>query len=133
MEVPAMRRGEKPHVAPDAGMASVWAAGAIAALLVVATLVWMLGAAIVTRHRASGAADLAALAAAGHALEGQDMACSRARLIAERMRVVLRDCRLRHWDALVVVETSGPAPLVPFGAATAEARAGPVEGGLNSE
>lgn len=126
-----MHTREKPPDA-DAGMASVWAAGAIAALLVVVSLVWTLGSAMVTRHRAAGAADLAALAAAGHVAAGRDAACVRAGRIAELMRVRLRECRLEHWDALVVVEAAGPDLLAPFGSPTAKSRAGPVEGPPNS-
>lgn len=110
----------------ESGLATVWAAGAVAALLVIACLVWWLGAAVVTRHRAANAADLAALAAAGHAGNGALEACERAGAVADRMHVRLRDCRLERWDALVIVEALPPGPLARFGAAVARARAGPV-------
>lgn len=118
---------QSPDHGPDAGMASLWAACAVAGLLVVAFVVWTLGAAAVTRHRAEHAADLAALAAAGAADRGQAEACVRAAHISERMQVRLRMCRFDGWDALVMVEVAGPTFLSRFGPATARARAGPVE------
>jgi secretion/DNA translocation related TadE-like protein len=110
----------------DDGMATVWAACGIAALIVVAAVVWTLGAAVVARHQAGNAADLAALAAAGHADGGRDVACRHAGDIAERMGVQVRECRLAGWDALVTVEAGGPGLLARFGRVTARARAGPV-------
>ncbi|MBK1785163.1 Rv3654c family TadE-like protein [Prauserella cavernicola] len=112
---------------PDTGSATVWAAGAIASLLVVGALVWALGSAVLTRQRAANAADLAALAAAGHVARGATEACGHAGRIAERMSARLRECRFDEWDALVVVEAPGPGLLAGFGPATARARAGPVD------
>ncbi|WP_216213723.1 Rv3654c family TadE-like protein [Amycolatopsis aidingensis] len=109
----------------DRGFAVVWAAGAIAALLVLASVVCWLGTALVTRHRAAGAADLAALGAAGHAVHGQEEACARARTVADRMGARVRECELLGWDAVVRVEASPPDALAGLGATTARARAGP--------
>ena len=116
-----MKRG-----ANDTGSATVWAAGGMAALLLLVGLVVAVGAAAATRHRASGAADLAALAAAAHATEGEGPACERALWVAQRMRVQLTACRLRGWDAEVEITAQPPDLLVGFGSATAHARAGPV-------
>ena len=110
----------------DQGSATVWAAGGIAALLVVVGLVIALGAAAVTRHRAASAADLAALAAAAHATEGERQACSRAGWVADQMRARLTACRLRGWDAEVEIAAEPPNLLLGFGWATAQARAGPI-------
>ena len=110
----------------DRGAATVWTAGAIAALLAVTTLVVWLGAAAATRHRAASAADLAALAAAGVAVEGQGVACGKARLVTDRMRVELHRCRLNGSRALVEVVAQPPGVLAGFGPAEARARAGPV-------
>jgi len=107
----------------ERGSATVWTIGAIAALLVVAALVLSLGAVVVSRQRASDAADLAALAAAGSADQGVDAACERARAITARMAVGLVSCRLDGWDALVEVAAAVPGGL---GDASAHARAGPV-------
>ncbi|HVW45030.1 MAG TPA: Rv3654c family TadE-like protein, partial [Amycolatopsis sp.] len=76
-----------------------------------------------TKHRASDAADLAALAAAGSADRGVDAACERARAVTTRMAVRLVSCRLDGWDALVEVAAAVPGGL---GDASAHARAGPV-------
>ncbi|MGW8602069.1 pilus assembly protein TadG-related protein, partial [Streptomyces sp. NPDC055893] len=55
----------------DRGAATVWAAFAACALCVVFGAVLALGQAVAARHRAGGAADLAALAAADRALWGE--------------------------------------------------------------
>ncbi|MFD4195357.1 Rv3654c family TadE-like protein [Amycolatopsis thermoflava] len=104
----------------DRGAATVWAACAIAGLVVVAGLLWGLGSAAIARHRAAGAADLAALAAAGQAAEGSDVACGQALWVAERMGARVVSCRFEGWDALVevVVDTG-------LGPAAGRARAGP--------
>lgn len=107
----------------DRGSATVWVAGAIAALLAVAGLVFALGAVVVTRHRAGDAADLAALAAAGRADQGTERACAQARSVVERMSVRLASCRFDQWDALVEVQVDAPGGL---GVLSAHARAGPV-------
>ena len=111
----------------DRGAASVWAAGGIAALLLLAGLIVAVGSAAVTRHRAAGAADLAALAAAAYAVSGQESACARAGWVATNMRVELTACRLRGWDAEVEIAAQPPDLLLGFGSATAKARAGPVD------
>lgn len=107
----------------DRGVATVWMAAAIATVLVLVGAVIWLGTAVIIRHRAEGAAELAALAAAGAAPDGEADACAKAGLVAERSGVTVRECRLDGWDALVRVEMDMPAP---FGAASGRARAGPV-------
>ncbi|MPZ82059.1 MAG: hypothetical protein GEV28_17360 [Actinophytocola sp.] len=123
----AARIARLPGGSDDRGAATVWAAGAIAALLVVSMLVVSIGAAAATRHRAEGAADLAALAAAGAAVEGERAACGKARWVTDRMRVQLQGCRLDGWDALIEVVAVPSGVLDGFGPAKARARAGPVE------
>lgn len=115
-----------PSESADRGAATVWTAGAIAALLTVTTLVVWLGAAAATRHRAAGAADLAALAAAGAVVDGERVACGKARWVADRMDVVLRVCRLDGAEARVEVVARPPGALGGFSPAEARARAGPV-------
>jgi secretion/DNA translocation related TadE-like protein len=112
----------------DRGSATVLLVAVIAAVLVVATAGVQLGAAMVTRHRATAAADLAALGAAVDAVYGETRACERATWVVERMGGALVSCRLDGWDALVEVTARPPEPLDRFGAATARARAGPAEG-----
>jgi secretion/DNA translocation related TadE-like protein len=108
----------------DRGAATVWTAGAIAALLTVTTLVVWLGAAAATRHRAA-AADLAALAAAGAVVDGERVACGKARWVTDRMSVVLHSCRLDGAEARVEVMARPPGVLSGFSPAEARARAGP--------
>jgi secretion/DNA translocation related TadE-like protein len=109
----------------DRGSATIWAAGVIAALLVIAAAVLEVGAATDTRHRADSAADLAALAAAEYAPDGEPSACGRARWVAAGMNARLDSCRLAGWDALVVVDAQPPGLLIGLPPVTAHARAGP--------
>lgn len=107
----------------DRGAATVLAAVAVVGLLGLSGLVFELAAVTLTRHRASDAADLAALAAAGAVAEGPDAACRRAGEVAARMTVRLVSCRFDGWDALV--ETAADT-MNGLGTASAHARAGPV-------
>lgn len=111
-----------PH--QDSGVATIWTAMAVAALTGVAVLGCWLATAVLARHRAETAADLGALAAASHAVEGPARACERARWIADRMAVTLLTCRWQQLDAFVEVQ----APGLAFGGLpgpSARARAGP--------
>lgn len=112
----------------DAGVATVWAAGAV--VLLVSLLVFGLHLAAVTsgRHRAEAAADLAALAAASHALDGEQVACAYAARVVHGMTARLLSCRVVGWDALV--ETVVTPALAPAGTGDARgrARAGPAQG-----
>lgn len=108
--------------APDRGSATVWSVGAIAVLCVVFGVVLALGQAVVVRHRAAGAADLAALAAADHWADGGTAACARADRVAGAQGTRLVRC-------VVVGEISdvtAAAGAGPF-AAQVRARAGPAE------
>lgn len=113
----------------DDGIATVWAAGVIAVVMVLASLVAGVGAAMVTRHRAEAAADLAALSGAVHAVSGEEAACARAQRVADRMRVELVGCRLSGWDVSVHVAARPPSFVAAFGPAESAARAGPVGNG----
>ncbi|MGW5719649.1 Rv3654c family TadE-like protein [Amycolatopsis sp. NPDC003865] len=110
----------------DSGVATIWTAMAIAALTGVAALGCWLATAVIARHRAETAADLGALAAASHAVEGPAQACERARWVADRMGVTLVSCRWQRLDAFVEVKARGLA----FGGLpgpSARARAGPAD------
>jgi secretion/DNA translocation related TadE-like protein len=113
----------------DRGSVTVWATGGIAVVMAVTTGLLWLASAVVTRHRAESAADLAALAAASTAVAGERQACGQARWVAENMGVRLLTCRLSGWDALVEVVAVPPGVLSHLGSAVARARAGPVESG----
>ncbi|MFD5842145.1 Rv3654c family TadE-like protein [Streptomyces chartreusis] len=106
----------------DRGSATVWSLGAITVLCVVFGVVLALGHAVVTRHRAAGGADLAALAAADHWAEGGPAACARAERIADAQGVRLVRCVLVG-EVSDVTAASGRGPF----AAEVRARAGPAE------
>ncbi|MGO8965215.1 Rv3654c family TadE-like protein [Mycobacterium sp.] len=83
-----------------------------------------LGAAVVARHRAQAAADLAALAAAARVPAGPETACAEANAVARAMRVSTADCVVDDLD--VVVTTEAGLAIGGWGKARAAARAGPV-------
>jgi secretion/DNA translocation related TadE-like protein len=116
-----------PAKADDGGSATIWSVGGIAALFLAATAVLAMGAVVQTRHRATAAADLAALAAATYAPDGPPAACDRARWVADHMRVRLTSCAVVGWDALVEVTGELPGALQRFGQVTEHSRAGPAD------
>lgn len=75
-----------------------------------------IGSAVVARHRAQAAADLAALAGAARVADGPEAACSRSATIANAMAVAVADCTVDDLDVVVTVRA---------GKAQAAARAGP--------
>lgn len=111
----------------ERGAATVWAVGVVAVLMSLTVFGLHLGAAILARHHAESAADLAALAGAGSALAGERQACGRARAVTDRMGVRLVSCSVRGWDVLVQVAARPGGPLAELGDATAQARAGPAD------
>lgn len=90
----------------DRGVATVWVAVTTVALCAVFALVLELGQAVTARHRAGGAADLAALAAADRALEGPEAACEAARRVALAQKAVLVRCTVHGEIADVVARSS---------------------------
>ncbi|GGP56332.1 hypothetical protein GCM10010231_29190 [Streptomyces sindenensis] len=104
----------------DRGVATVWAAVTVAGLCTVFAVVLALGQAVAARHRAGGAADLAALAAADRALEGAEAACAAARGVALAQDAVVVRCAVRG-EVADVTARSGFGPYLP----TVRARAGP--------
>jgi secretion/DNA translocation related TadE-like protein len=99
----------------------VLAAAMVAVLLCIAGGGAYVGSAVVARHRAQAAADLAALAAAGRLPSGSTAACAQAAVVAREMRVDDAECAVHGLDVVVSVEVA-----VAFaGAARATARAGP--------
>lgn len=79
----------------DEGSATVWAVFAAMALCTVFAVVIAVAQAVVTRHRAGAAADLAALAAADTALQGVPAACRAAREVAAAQDALLVRCTVR--------------------------------------
>ncbi|GAB3296567.1 Rv3654c family TadE-like protein [Parasphingorhabdus pacifica] len=110
----------------DRGAATALSAVLSVALLSVLWFAAQFGAAVVHRHRAEGAADLAALAVASHAPYGRDLACGRAGWISDGMGVELLECRVHGWHSRVKVRASAPGILSGLLHAEARARAGPV-------
>ncbi|MFD7146842.1 MULTISPECIES: Rv3654c family TadE-like protein [Streptomyces] len=104
----------------DRGMATVWVAVTAAGLCTVFAVVLALGQAVAARHRAGGAADLAALAAADRALEGVVVACETARRVALAQGAELVRCAV-HGEIADVTARSEFGPYLP----TVRARAGP--------
>jgi secretion/DNA translocation related TadE-like protein len=116
-----------PPVHSDDGIATVWAAAGVAVIMAALLLGLHLGAAVIARHRAEAAADLAALAAAGHAVHGVGAACLEAKVIAEEMGGEVGRCLLLEWDAVVEIHVRVPLALPGAGKAVGRARAGPWE------
>ena len=86
-----------------------------------------LGAAVVARHRAQSAADLAALAAAARVPAGEAAACGTAEVVSTAMGASLRDCRLERLDIVLSVTVTVTATgTTPRARAHASARAGPL-------
>lgn len=97
----------------------------VAALLAVTGAAVCLGSAVVARHRAQAAADLAALAAAAWLPSGTGAACQRAATVVRRMAAECADCRVDGLDVVVTVEIPVVFANWHVGPARAAARAGP--------
>ena len=95
----------------------------VAVLLAVTGGAGYLGAAVVARHQAQAAADLAALAAAARLPAGQESACARAGAVARAMRARTADCAVEDLDVVLTVEVA--LAVGRWGSARAAARAGP--------
>jgi secretion/DNA translocation related TadE-like protein len=114
------------RVSGERGSATVWVvalAGLLAALGAAGVLV---GVAVAGRHRATGAADLAALAGAARAVVGDPAACSAAARVAAANGAELELCTTLA-GAEVEVRVRIPVRLGPLGVidARGHARAGP--------
>jgi secretion/DNA translocation related TadE-like protein len=103
----------------ERGSATLVAVAAIGALLALTIGGFHIASAVIARHRAQAAADLAALAAATRIPAGIDTACGQATAIADAMTVVVAGCEVDGLDIVVIVDA---------GKARAAARAGPVDG-----
>lgn len=111
------------------GSASIWVLSCAALLLVVATAGVLESAAVLARHRAESAADLAALAGAGRI--GVDLTgCPAAAAVATRNGATLRSCTAalapdgRSGTITVRVSVRVALPLVGTRQVIASARAG---------
>ncbi|MGW6821733.1 Rv3654c family TadE-like protein [Streptomyces sp. NPDC055005] len=104
----------------DRGSATVWAALVTTVLGAVFGGVLLLGQAVVARHRAAAAADLAALAAAATWAHGPEAACATAVRVARAQGASLIACEVQG----EVAEVMARAPTGPFAPVLAS-RAGP--------
>lgn len=96
----------------------------IVVVVTVALLGVRVGSAVVARHRAQGAADLAALAAAARLPAGSAAACQGALGVSRAVGAELVACAVEQLD--VVISVSVTAGGLIGGRAQASARAGPV-------
>ncbi|MER5439226.1 Rv3654c family TadE-like protein [Streptomyces sp. NPDC002790] len=79
----------------DRGSATVWVVMAMAAVGAVFGAVLAMGQAVEARHRAGSAADLAALAAADHWMDGRAKACALAARVARAQAAGVVRCAVR--------------------------------------
>ncbi len=114
----------------DAGSATVWLVGLAALVGLSVTVGIVQGSAVLARHRAEAAADMAVLAGAIQASAGQPDPCGAAARIAGRNGVLLAQCAVYGEDVEVVV--TRPLRLGTLGSWTASsrARAGPADRAL---
>lgn len=119
--------------AGERGSASVWVLALSGLLALIAAATVLVGAAVLARHRATAAADLAALAAAGRAVLGDPAACSVGERVAQQNSAELIGCAVSA-GAIVDVTVRVPVHLGRLGvfSATAAARAGPVAPGASA-
>ncbi|WP_299530335.1 Rv3654c family TadE-like protein [uncultured Streptomyces sp.] len=94
----------------------------MATLCAVFAVVLALGQAVGARHRAGGAADLAALAAADRALWGAEDACAAARRVAEAQSASVVRCSVRG----EIADVTARAAFGPYEPAV-RSRAGPAD------
>ncbi len=108
----------------ERGSATVWVLALSGVLATIGMALVLAGGAGVARHRATAAADLAALAAAVRLVEGAD-ACGAAAQLAAANAAELAACEVRGGEVGVAVRV--PVRLGGLGvfSATARARAGP--------
>jgi secretion/DNA translocation related TadE-like protein len=109
----------------DRGSATVWALTVVSVLAAAVAAGLSVGAVVLTRHRAAGAADVAALTAAARVVDGATAACEQARAAAEADGGRLIRCTIEGAVGVVSVEVAPPAWLGWLGAAVARSRAGP--------
>ncbi|MFC5173370.1 MULTISPECIES: Rv3654c family TadE-like protein [Streptomyces] len=109
----------------DRGLATVWVAVTAATLCAVFAMVLALGQAVSARHRAGGAADLAALAAADQALRGAEVACAAAGKVASAQGADIVRCGVQG----EIADVTARAQFGPY-APEVRSRAGPPEAPL---
>ncbi|MGH3342160.1 MAG: Rv3654c family TadE-like protein [Carbonactinosporaceae bacterium] len=122
---PDSPRGAGPRRSADAGSGTVWVLLLVSVVWAVGTFTLALGQALSARHRAGGAADLAALAAAERVVDGRSQACGAAERVVRANDAHLVACAIQGDVADVLVEVPFPALLEVLPPSRARARAGP--------
>lgn len=118
--------GDAPTTGAERGSATIWVLAMAAILLASSMLVGLYGAAAAARNRASAAADLAALAAAGRFASGDAAEpCRVAADVARMNHATLTDCVTTNGVADVRAEVELRGALARLGNATARSRAAP--------
>ncbi|RWA17761.1 hypothetical protein MBRU_18575 [Mycolicibacterium brumae DSM 44177] len=119
--------GPASPLSDDRGAATVLAAICVLIILCCTGFGAALGSAVIARHRAQSAADLAALAAANALSAGPQAACAQARQITDAANAHLAQCQTENLDVIVTVEIPVPLRLPGNRTAQARARAGPAD------
>jgi secretion/DNA translocation related TadE-like protein len=109
----------------ERGSATLVAVAMMAVLLAIALGGSLVASAVIARHRAQAAADLAALAAARWIGSGPQAACVWAASVAMANRSRLVACTPDGLDVVVTVEVAVVLGRLGVGSARAAARAGP--------
>ncbi|HVQ52021.1 MAG TPA: Rv3654c family TadE-like protein [Mycobacterium sp.] len=123
-----MRRSRRPSlVHAERGSASLVAVAMMMVLLTITIGGVYVGSAVIARHRAQAAADLAAIAAAMHLAAGTGAACSQAAALASAMSAAVIRCEVEDLDVVITVETRVSLGRIGGGVARATARAGPAD------
>jgi secretion/DNA translocation related TadE-like protein len=112
-------------VSDESGAAGLTAVAAVAVLIAVTGALTHIGTAVVARHRAQAAADLAALAAATQIASGAEAVCARAAFVARSMDAAVTECAVDGLEVVVHVEVGVDLGAWRSGPAHAAARAGP--------
>ena len=110
----------------DRGSATIWVLASSIALSTLAFVSIDAASAVLARHRAQAAADLAALTAAEFTTGGASAACPAAARIVASNGGRMTACRLDGLNATVTVVIPVAVALPGVGPALATARAGPV-------
>ncbi|HSS67844.1 MAG TPA: Rv3654c family TadE-like protein [Nocardioidaceae bacterium] len=118
IDVRVARRDER-------GVATVLAIGWIVVLTTVGWVGTLAATVAAAQHHADGAADLAALAAAGTAQSSRVERCAAAARVARANAVTLSRCQPDGLDVVVIVADEVELPWDIDGEITATARAGP--------
>jgi len=110
----------------ERGSATLVAVAMMAVLMSITLGGTVVGSAVIARHRAQAAADLAALAAAGRIASGPQSACGFAGSVAAANGAKVSGCTVEELDVVVTVEVAVSLGSLGIAPAAAAARAGPV-------